>query len=397
MNRLDVHELLQVAKADPPPMRRSVDDVLAAGRRRRRRGRIAWGSGTSAVLVAAAAAAVAVPRVVADRREEPPPAAVAAPANVPSSSAGATVTPGPTAAPSPAKSAPWLAYGFRGYTAGQFVVSSPILVTPGYQEAFVRKGNELDHLYDASGAIVASTPATSAMLTIYRPGVFNPARFARGEPVKVRGRPGYFGADVPYHASEGPRPRPALAWRYADDAWAVVSNLTPTVYSRSDLIRVAEGLAMDGEYPATVAFKASWLPPDYRLTSAGSTDDYPQGGSYMVSSVRLITALPSYRGLTEPVNAEKSGQSTVRIAIYPLSWTDASHRRPGTSTAYCNAGNASLCYRMTPDGKYLAEAVGSGGQKPVDLKKILDGLAFASIEDPSSWYPLTIALPVGPI
>jgi hypothetical protein len=384
----DLYELLQAAKADAPPMRHTVDDIVADGRRRRGRRRVGWAGGTSAVLVAVVAASVAVPQLVSR-----PTHGAAGPA-APASSTAAS----PTAAAFRYPDA-LFAYGFRGYTVGHFEVSTPILVTPGYQEAYVRKDGEVLNLYGDNGTkkgiVVATAPGYSGMLTVYRPGVFQPTRFLKAEKIQVHGRPGYYGADITYRdSSNEPHPRPALAWQYADNAWAVVSNLTPTVYSKADLIQVAEGLTGSVAYPATVAFKASWVPSGYVLTSAGGSDDYPNGGPEMVSSVRLVRTRPSYRDLTQTVDASQAGTPTIRIALYPKAWADATHLKPGVP-AYCNPGNRDLCFRMTPDGNYLAEVFSSGGLSQTELRRILDNLTFAAVDNPSAWYPVTEAVPAG--
>jgi hypothetical protein len=368
-----MHELLMAAKDDPPPLRHTVDDIVADGRRRVVRRRAAWAGGASAVLVAVLAAVVAAPQVLAGGR------------------------PGSAGSPSPSTStvtypdAPF-AYAFHGYTVGHFEVSAPILVTPGYQEAYVRKDGEVLNMYGAHNEVVATAPGYSGALTVYRPGVFQPTRFQHATPVTIHGRPGYYGADIPYRDTGEPHPRPALAWQYADNAWAVLSNETRTVYSRADLIAVADHFALGGAYPATVAFTASWLPPGYLLTSAGAWDDHPGGGPEMVSSVRLVTARPSYQSLTQTVDAAQAGVPTFRVALYPRAWANPGDVKPG-SPAYCNPGNRDLCYRMTPDGAYLAEVVSSGALNQSDLRRILDGLTFATVTDRATWYPVTEAVP----
>jgi hypothetical protein len=385
----DMYELLREAKAGAPPARYTVDEIVAGGRRRRRRHRVAWTGGAAAGVAVLVAAALAAPQVLVGRHGAgPAPAPAAAsvrPAATPAAAAAALAYP---AAP--------FAYAFHGYTAGEFEVSDPVLVTPGYQEAFVRRHGETEDLYGSAGEVVATAPAASTMLTVYRPGVFRPTRFLHAEPVRVHDRPGYFGADITYRDERGPHPRPALAWQYADNAWAVLSNLTPTVYTKADLIKIAEGLPGSPAYPATVAFRASWTPPGYRVTSAGTTDDYPNGGPYLVSSIRLVTTRPAYQNLTQTIDASQTGTPTIRVALYPVAWTDSTHRHPG-SPATCNPGNHSLCYRMTADGKYLAEVVGSGGQSQADLKRILDGLTFAQVGDGSTWFPLAEAVPGGAV
>jgi hypothetical protein len=93
------------------------------------------------------------------------------------------------------------------------------------------------------------------------------------------------------------------------------------------------------------------------------------------------------------VHVERTRTPTVRVALYPKAWTDDSAQKPGVS-AYCNPGNRNLCYRMTPDGNYLAEAFSaSGSLTQAQLKQILDGLVFAPVENRSAWFPVTEAVP----
>jgi hypothetical protein len=364
----DIQELLRAARTEAaaaaPPMRHTVDDVVAGGRRRGKRRLIGWATGG---VAAAAVLALAVsPTAAPAPAPQPPEDVAAAPLSYPTGE---------------------FEVGFAGYSVGPFEVSAPILVTPGYQESFVRRDHETENLYGEGNVVVASSPGFSALLTVYRPGVFQPSRFATGEQVDVHGRLGRYSTDVTYQAGDGPDPRAALAWQYADNAWAVVSVLTPTLYSRAELITIAGGLTGAPAARMAVAFKPTWTPPGYVLTSAGTTDDYPNGGPYMVSSLRLVRTRPAYHDLTQTVDAAKNAP-TVRIALYPKAFTDATHQHPG-SAAYCNPGNADLCFRMTADGQYLAEVFSSGGLPQTDLRKILDGLQFAQIPDHSTWFPVT--------
>jgi hypothetical protein len=376
----NVQDLLQrasaTALATAPPMRRDVDDVVAAGRRRQARQRLLRTGGTAAATVVAVAATVALPRAF----DGAAPPSVASSASAPASPAALVYPPA------------LFAYGLRGYTAGPFTVSAPVLVTPGYQELYVRRGDETLNLSDGSGRVVASAPSFSALVTVYRPGVFEPSRYAGGEPVRVNGRPGFFVSGAKYHAGGDQPGSTALAWQYADNAWAVASSVTLVQYTRAELTQIAAGLAGAPAGPATVALKLRWAPAGYVLTSVGATDDYPSGAPYMVSSLRLIRTRPAYTALTEPVDASATGSPTVRIALYPVEFTDDTHRRPG-SAAYCNPGNADLCFRMTADGQYLAEVYSSGGLSQADLRRILDEAQFADPARPSTWFPVTQAAP----
>ena len=226
----ELYELLEAAKSDPPPMRRSVDDVVAMGRRRRvlRRAR------ASAVVVAVAVAtAVTAPHVLTGHGS--------------SSGSSASSSIASPAAHDPGYPAALFDYGFRGYTVGRFQVEAPSLVTPGYQESYIRENGELETIGGAPGEPATSVPGYSAVLTVYRPGAFTPTRFAGAQSVRIHGRTGYFtgyyAPDLFYRAEPtAPHPRSAFAWQYADNAWAVISSLN-TSYSRDDMVEIAENFA----------------------------------------------------------------------------------------------------------------------------------------------------------
>jgi hypothetical protein len=379
----NMQDLLQEARADAlveaPPMRRGVDQVVAAGRMRRTRSRllrIGAGAGTAVAV----AAAIALPHAFGGTSA--PPQAVGAPA--------ATTAPaGPLTYPSGA-----FAYGITGYRTGPFTVSSAILVTPGYQESYVRRGDEMENIYDGTKEekVVASAPGYSALLTVYRPGAFQPTRFNGTESVRVNGRPGLYAAGVHYQPGDTSPSKGALAWQYADGAWATVASVTPDGYSKAEFLQIASGLGGGAATTPTVPVKLAWTPPGYTLTSVGATDDFPNGGPYMVSSVRLIKTRPAYTGLTATVDASAAGSPTFRVGVFPVSFTDSTHQRPGAA-AYCNSGNANLCYRMTPDGKYLIELNSSGGISTADLRRVLDEATLADPGKPATWFPVTQAVP----
>jgi hypothetical protein len=208
--------------------------------------------------------------------------------------------------------------------------------------------------------------------------------------VQVNGRAARFGDDVPYHESgrnDGGGPKPALAWLYADDAWAVLTSTTPPGYTEAELLTVAAGLTAAPAAPATAALKLTWVPPGYVLASGGVTDDYPSGAPYMQANLTLVKTRPSYTALTEPVEAAATGTASVRVSLYPVEFTDDSHQFRG-KPATCNPGNRNLCYRMTVDAKYLYEVVSSGGISQEDLRHILDSALVANPHEPGNWYPL---------
>ncbi len=97
--------------------------------------------------------------------------------------------------------APPFSYTFHGYTAGELKVSEPMLVTPGYQEAWIRRPYELVELEDDNGEVIDSRPGYDALLTVYRPGVYDPERYLGQERITVRGRDGFWAENVPTSGS----------------------------------------------------------------------------------------------------------------------------------------------------------------------------------------------------
>ncbi|WP_432834194.1 hypothetical protein [Dactylosporangium sp. CA-092794] len=399
-----MHDLMEQARSaaltEAPPMRRDVDDVVAAGRRSQVRHRLLKTGGAATAAAVAVAVAVTLPQAFAGQGTVTAGAsgAASAPATVPatalpSAAAADPATADTAAAPGLAYPAAKFSYGFRGYTTGPFTITGPILVTPGYQELYVRRGNAVDDLYDGSqnDKVVASSPRMSALVTVFRPGVFQPSRFADGQSVQVKGRPGRYAPDVHYQPGDDSPSHGALAWQYADNAWAVVAAVTPDGFTKAEFLQIASGLAAAPAAPATVPVKLTWAPAGYVLTSVGATDDYPNGATYMTSSLRLIKTRPSYTDLKATVDASATGSPTLRVAVYPIEFTDSTHQKPGPAS--CNAGNANLCYKMTADGKYLVEIDTNGGLSTSDLRKVLDSAQLANPADRGTWFPITQAAP----
>ena len=97
--------------------------------------------------------------------------------------------------------------------------------------------------------------------------------------------------------------------------------------------------------------------------------------------------LPSFSGLTEPVDFQSLTTPSITVTLYPKSWVDPTHRNP--APAVCNVVNPTFCYRMTPDGDYGLDAVRTGDVPDSELARILDDLTFAQVGSPSTWFPAT--------
>jgi hypothetical protein len=378
----DTYDILQAAKADAPPMRHSVDDFVAGGRRLQGRRRAAWATGAAAAAVVAVAAAVVLPQVAA----QPNGASVPAAASLPAAPLRPFVQP-----------EAWVDSSLTGYTVGEFRVTDPVLVTPGYQQASIFKGDAHQKVELADGTV--KTYPWGAALTVYRKGVYDPARFSSATPVTVNGRHGLFADDVPYvnvvepkdpkRAAQLPDKEPSLAWQYADDSWAVISSQTDV--SSQEMIKIASGLTSGAPKPAKLAFKASYLPAGYTLTSAGIAPEYAFGGPPQ-SFARFVKGQQPYTRLTEPVAGDRSTARSITFSLIPTWFSKYSAPKSGPATApFCKERN--LCYRATDDGKHQIQVTGSGDESDAELIRILKGLTFADFDDTSSWFDVTAAAP----
>lgn len=379
----ELSEMLTDAKANPPAPRYTVDDVVVAGRRLRTRRR-AMGSGLAvAAAVLAVVGVVSVPRLFAD----PPPS--------PAAGSGTAVTP----LRYPVD--PW-EYAFRGYRIGEFTVNDPYLVTADFQQATVRIGDDVDEIYtdDKKKTVARSEPARNLLLTVYRPGRYDPKQFAGGEPVSVGGRPGLFQADTQIEGDRSPiGGHRGLAWQYATNGWAVLNTLIPDEAgraSKANLVAVAGGLSGSAAYPATVAMKLRKVPPGYRLDAGGRGPDAWNGGNAegYRSSIRLVKGAASAGPLISSMTDKDDGYvKDIRINLSTYEPKQPPPDGADPAAPYCNTGNAALCYRNLPGGRDKFEIIGSGDTSPEELTQILAAIQVADVDRPATWFPLATATP----
>jgi hypothetical protein len=417
--RLDMHELLETARAGDPPMRHSTDDFVTGGRRRRTRRRMAWATSAAGAVLAVATVTV-VPQMIVGND------GVAA--------ADQQVMLYPVSA---------FDYTLSGYTVGGIEVSDPVNVTPGYQQARIRRADETQE-YDLGDGTSERALVSRSVLTVYRAGVFDPVRFEGAESVPVGGATGFYAGS-------------ALAWQYGPDAWAVIEAASGHL-SRADMLDVATAMRTGPNRPATLPWRMSYLPPGYHLSSMGTTaDDQLVGPHLQQGDARFTTAPEEYSALTRPLTGE--GLENLRVKVYPRSfgdsflakvdWSagqspsaDASnavtwdpsnapswdpsnaptyepsyepsvsvsdwpsyHSSPDTSdgpsgpsgqtavaTPFCVPGK-SVCYRYTADGTYLIEATATAVGSGEELLKVLRGMRVDDPADGTTWSELGDALP----
>ncbi|GAA2349392.1 hypothetical protein [Dactylosporangium salmoneum] len=386
----DLHTLLSSVRDDAPPPRLTVDDITAAGRHLARRRRVALlssiGGGAAASIAALATTVVLVTGPTA-------PLTPAVDPHVLGSQAAIAV---PTAF---ADTQPFVT-NYRGYTAGDYLVSDPDLVTQAYQQSSIDIGLSVGGAPNPSVA----TPATSASpavpsrapgllrggtLVVYRPGAFEPRDFEKGgEKVRVGSAVGVLryagGPTAPtvspnelLKAQKASPTVPTLAWQYTDSAWAAIYwSSWETVPDRDTLLAIAEGLTPAATRPFPVGFVPGPLPRGYQLLSVS----YGTGMSpinRVVSAARLTPKQPSLP-LYAPYDFDN-------IPVLTLSMGRADPDPKRLDRLDCL--DSSTCTRVVGDGSTYVQA-NLSGIKPTSNVQISQITLAMKPEDPdnlSAW------------
>jgi hypothetical protein len=306
---------------------------------------------------------------------------------------------------------PW-EYAFKGYQVGKFTVNEPFTITPDFQQATVRFGDDVEKIYggppaspkpDAKGKngvpdleVVRTEPADTLLLTVYRPGRYDPKPFQGGEKVTVGGKPGLFKEGISVYGDAAMIPgHRGLAWQYADGGWAVLNTNMPDEAGQAgkqQLIDVAAGLGGTKAYPATAAMKLTAVPAGYKLYQGGRAPGYGYGGDSETyrSSLNLVKQdLPGK--LTSPVE-EDNARKNIRINLSTSAAKTDPPKGTDKNAPYCNSGNENLCYRVLPGDKYKIEIEGSGDVSSDELLQVLAGIQIADVDDPASWFRLATAV-----
>ncbi|MEV6710192.1 hypothetical protein [Micromonospora wenchangensis] len=411
---MQLHEFVDAVTGQEPPMTRTADDIVAAGRRAQRRRRAGFASaGAAGLVVVAVAGAFALPTLGAgrDTTAAPPPAGTAA------------------AAPAEARwsDAPPFTFTFRGYDAGPLHVQDPIVASVGYQIASVYSDGHVSNdkpvtadEVEAGGDPVeqkkraaGGKPSLWAYLTVYRPGVFDPAGIRNGRKVTVAGHRAVqatlpVGLDPSKPVDEGNK---LLAWEYAPDAWAAVTSISSSVASPSfqDLGGLVGGLKPSRPKPATVPFTVGYVPAGYRPLQSG-THAMPglsgiaaaRAGDYGGATYTRPAAPTS--GLTAPYDQAENGiKDGFHIFVTPAGSSNQSPE-PGVTKCYPGsdrrapgdgAGGGGFCNIWNADGTVVLQVsgMGLGNKLPLaELEKVAKGIRVADVRDESTWTPAAQAL-----
>jgi hypothetical protein len=370
----DLNRLLTTAQSDQPPAPYTVDDIVAAGRRRRSRRLFGqWTGATGGLAVVAVAVALVAQ------------GAVPLPGGAPDTTTGAGLVAAGTAAtagPTP------LTYAFAGYRVGDFRVTDPSMATPGYQSAMIYQ----DNVFVGDGPPIADHLGT---LTVFGTGVFRPDRFSTGTPLTVGGRPG-FQAELPRQVqlgvATGPDSRevvtrtiqaPAVAWQYADNAWAVIEahGIGQRSLPVTAIRQLADAFRTTAPKPVTMPYEITYVPAGWRVVAAGSHNLVP--GDEAISRVVLVRTDTSFDSLTAPLNFEDGTTPTVQIMVAPVG-TEGPYPHPVTPA--CPEGQFFCDLPIGDSGYYVEVHDQSSTLSGVEIRKIADGLVFATVDQPNTWH-----------
>jgi hypothetical protein len=332
-----LHELLADARGELPPNPLDLDEISARGRKIIRRRR--WSVVAAAVAVTLVAGSL-FPFVRGDHRPSP--------------------------RHLPASTGSGFAARLEGFSSGGYQVSASIMVTPGYEIAPITRDQ----------VVVGS-------VEVYRPGVFDPRVFRTGTPLTVGSTPGFLyvaTTTIKYGSGGNQRlaeiKRAAVAWPYADDAWAVVRSAADGPDdgpSAETLQQLASHFTLGPPAPVRLPFQLGYVPPGLSLQAAGragldAARDTTLGrlGEATLASPRPLTGLT---GTAAPAGVTIVEQRQA-----------AGTPRGGTT---CDSNG---CYRGLP-GTHLY--IGVTGRFPTtELRQIIDGVTTANPSDEKTWFPV---------
>jgi hypothetical protein len=369
----DMREILELARADAPPPRSTVDDLVAAGRRRHRRltvARRAGGAGVAATL------AVVIGTLMSLQ---------------PHSGGGfATGPAAEPAKPEVATASPPFTFTFAGFSVDNYRVLAPDQVNPAYQVATIVRDNK-----DTKEAEFVGS------LTVFQPGVFNPELFQQGTRVTVGGRDA-FQAQLAHklltewhmdrYANTDTINTDALAWQYAPNAWAVIDSEMFTSekqqpFDYADQTRLAEQFrpGTGDPLPARLPFQAGYLPDGFQLVSVDGQSMAAEGrGMTTFAYSKPDNALSSVTGRRDFFNT-----SPGPAAVISILWVDSPPPDAVARTSRCNAGQH-WCMRNLPGNEFwVSVSDPSKSLSDEELLRVIDGLTFASIKEPSTWFAVS--------
>jgi hypothetical protein len=129
-------------------------------------------------------------------------------------------------------------------------------------------------------------------ITAFAPGLFSKSLISDPQPVTVNGRPGFFGAVLPWRndnvshtdpaytdprGSKYSRPLPSVAWKIGANQWVAVTSDAPSEGNATALIAIASRVHATSAAVRT-PIKIGYLPSGYQLSDVdheAAGDEYP--------------------------------------------------------------------------------------------------------------------------
>jgi hypothetical protein len=207
------------------------------------------------------------------------------------------------------------------------VAASPHFERWRYPFAVDLPGYQVNYRSAASAQISSADPGHQYELHIFTKGQYDPTT---GEPVTVRGKHGFYRADM-----YGKESMPGVAWEYAPDSWAelvTVSGMTPAD-AREAVLRMAGAVRFDRTTPLRVPFRVGYLPaglqavapsrlPDDDLVGTGATVHMAgRAGSLTISAghfMATMSPVPVVAGVPVSAIDSRTGRPVVAIVVGQL-------------------------------------------------------------------------------
>jgi hypothetical protein len=144
---------------------------------------------------------------------------------------------------------------------------------PGFRTYYQIADPRFGHIAKVYASPNNEPPDSNAQpydVNVFEAGKYDPTAARAGDPIDVRGKPGFYRPDMPCHCS-GQSPIAGLAWESAPNTWALVQLTNheghPAAEVKANLIRIAAAVRFDKTTPVRVPFRIGWLPDGLRLAS----------------------------------------------------------------------------------------------------------------------------------
>ncbi|AGL19935.1 hypothetical protein L083_6425 [Actinoplanes sp. N902-109] len=279
---------------------------------------------------------------------------------------------------------------FTGYRAGAYQVGPIGQVTDGYTELPVYRDGETWQ-DDKNVAF----PYAGATITAYDKDVYNTDMFnAAGDAtlrvgdlydVTVNGKKAMardFTYGTPGDANKD-WVRTALAWQYADGAWAtLMPNFYNSALSRDDAVKIAEGLTTKGKTKVKAPYHLTVVPKGWQAVGAIQS---PESLGMALSGVTLHrgpVADPSTR-----VDAVLPGTLTIMV-FKGMTEDELKGRGKVQGDGVHCAAKGQSCFIRQGDYTVNVDVYGDV-LSDAQFRQVVDGIQLTDPADQKTWVPVT--------